>query len=137
MCFWSRVKHRLTDENYCELCKVNKLLFQPRPIYCTPCGVRIKRNAIYYILGTGEQRHAACMPCYNAAKETLQRESHMVPKGRLERKMNKEELEEGVTFLLLSSKDDNIRCHFIPLCCWGGICFGFLWFLFVLIWESK
>ncbi|KAJ6336556.1 hypothetical protein OIU76_006438 [Salix suchowensis] len=34
------------SENSCQLCAVEKLTFEPPPIYCTPCGGRIKRNAI-------------------------------------------------------------------------------------------
>ncbi|KAH9615481.1 hypothetical protein KSS87_003178, partial [Heliosperma pusillum] len=36
------------SENSCQLCAVEKLSFEPPPIYCTPCGARIKRNAMYY-----------------------------------------------------------------------------------------
>ncbi|XP_078169877.1 putative histone acetyltransferase HAC-like 1 isoform X3 [Carex rostrata] len=83
------------NENSCQLCAVEKLTFEPPPIYCTPCGARIKRNAMYYTIGTGEQRHYICIPCFNDARgETIEIEGHVVPKGRLEKKRNDEETEE-------------------------------------------
>ncbi|KAJ4958739.1 hypothetical protein NE237_025850 [Protea cynaroides] len=56
------------SENSCQLCAVEKLTFEPPPIYCTPCGARIKRNAMYYTMGTGDTRHYFCIPCYNEAR---------------------------------------------------------------------
>ncbi|KAE8655510.1 Histone acetyltransferase HAC12 [Hibiscus syriacus] len=42
------------SENSCQLCAVEKLTFEPPPIYCSPCGARIKRNALYYTMGAGD-----------------------------------------------------------------------------------
>ncbi|KAG9141278.1 hypothetical protein Leryth_001754 [Lithospermum erythrorhizon] len=40
------------SENSCQLCAVEKVTFEPPPIYCSPCGARIKkRNAMYYTIG--------------------------------------------------------------------------------------
>jgi E1A/CREB-binding protein len=83
------------SENSCQLCAVEKLTFEPPPIYCTPCGARIKRNAMYYTIGTGDTRHFFCIPCFNEARgETIMVDTSAIPKSRLEKKKNDEETEE-------------------------------------------
>ncbi|XP_059642973.1 histone acetyltransferase HAC1-like [Cornus florida] len=83
------------SENSCQLCAVEKLTFEPPPIYCTPCGARIKRNAMYYTVGNGDTRHYFCIPCYNEARgETILVDGNAVQKARLEKKKNDEETEE-------------------------------------------
>ncbi|KAJ4964510.1 hypothetical protein NE237_024449 [Protea cynaroides] len=83
------------SENSCQLCAVEKLTFEPPPLYCTPCGARIKRNAMYYTMGTGDTRHYFCIPCYNEARgEAIEVDGTAIPKARLEKKRNDEETEE-------------------------------------------
>ncbi|KAH0694953.1 hypothetical protein KY285_022050 [Solanum tuberosum] len=83
------------SENSCQLCAVEKLNFEPPPIYCTPCGARIKRNAMYYTIGAGDTRHYFCIPCYNEARgDTIVVDGTSVPKARMEKKRNDEETEE-------------------------------------------
>ncbi|XP_019707806.1 probable histone acetyltransferase HAC-like 1 isoform X2 [Elaeis guineensis] len=83
------------SENSCQLCAVEKLTFDPPPIYCTPCGARIKRNAMYYTIGSGETRHCFCIPCYNEARgETIEVDGSQFQKAKLEKKRNDEETEE-------------------------------------------
>uniref|UniRef100_A0A2P2MUJ5 histone acetyltransferase n=1 Tax=Rhizophora mucronata TaxID=61149 RepID=A0A2P2MUJ5_RHIMU len=83
------------SENSCQLCAVEKLTFEPPPIYCTPCGARIKRNAMYYTVGAGDTRHYFCIPCYNDARgDTIAVDGSAIPKARLEKKKNDEETEE-------------------------------------------
>ncbi|XP_070044184.1 histone acetyltransferase HAC1 isoform X2 [Nicotiana tomentosiformis] len=83
------------SENSCQLCAVEKLNFEPPPIYCTPCGARIKRNAMYYTIGTGDTRHYFCIPCYNEARgDTIVVDGTTIPKARMEKKKNDEETEE-------------------------------------------
>ena len=85
------------SENSCQLCAVEKLTFEPPPIYCTTCGVRIKRNNMYYTTGAGDTRHYFCIPCYNDARsETINVDGTPIPKSRLEKKKNDEETEEWV-----------------------------------------
>ena len=36
------------------------------PIYCTPCGTQIKRNAYYWTMRFAETRYFLCIPCYRA-----------------------------------------------------------------------
>ncbi|XP_021819938.1 histone acetyltransferase HAC1-like isoform X2 [Prunus avium] len=83
------------SENSCQLCAVEKLTFEPPPIYCTPCGARIKRNAMYYTMGAGDTRHYFCIPCHNEARgDTIVVDGTAIPKARLEKKKNDEETEE-------------------------------------------
>ena len=85
------------SENSCQLCAVEKLTFEPPPIYCTPGGARIKRNAMYYTMGAGDTRHYFCIPCYNEARgDTIVVDGTAIPKARLEKKKNDEETEEWV-----------------------------------------
>ncbi|PKU59864.1 histone acetyltransferase HAC1 [Dendrobium catenatum] len=91
----NQAMERSMSENSCQLCAVEKLTFEPPPIYCTPCGARIKRNAMYYTVGTGDTRHYFCIPCYNEARgDTIEAEGSTFPKLRLEKKKNDEETEE-------------------------------------------
>ncbi|KAI3512982.1 hypothetical protein L1887_20305 [Cichorium endivia] len=83
------------NENCCQLCAVEKLSFEPPPIYCTPCGARIKRNAMFYTIGTGDTRHYFCIPCYNETRgETINVDGTNILKARMEKKKNDEETEE-------------------------------------------
>ena len=103
------------NENSCQLCKVEKLTFEPPPIYCSPCGARIKRNAPYYTVGTGDTRHFFCIPCYNESRgDSIEVEGTNFPKARFEKKRNDEETEEWVS------------CHF----CSGG-CISVVLVIFV------
>lgn len=91
------------SENSCQLCAVEKLTFEPPPIYCTPCGARIKRNAMYYTMGAGDTRHYFCIPCYNEARgDTIVADGTAIPKARLEKKKNDEETEEWVRRLCVA-----------------------------------
>ncbi|KAL6629803.1 hypothetical protein ACP70R_029568 [Stipagrostis hirtigluma subsp. patula] len=83
------------NENSCQLCRVEKLTFEPPPIYCSPCGARIKRNAPYHTVGTGDTRHYFCIPCYNESRgDTIEVEGQTFLKAKLEKKRNDEETEE-------------------------------------------
>ncbi|XVF23249.1 hypothetical protein REPUB_Repub13aG0020200 [Reevesia pubescens] len=83
------------SENSCQLCAVEKLTFEPPPIYCSPCGARIKRNAMYYTMGAGDTRHYFCIPCHNEARgDNIVVDGTPIPKARLEKKKNDEETEE-------------------------------------------
>eukprot|EP01018_Ginkgo_biloba_P022499 Gb_41268 [translate_table: standard] len=82
------------SDNSCQLCAVEKLMLEPAPIYCTPCGARIKRNAVYHTMGTSESRHSFCIPCYNRS-DTVEVDGVLHPKSKLEKMKNNEETEEG------------------------------------------
>lgn len=96
------------SENSCQLCAVEKLTFEPPPMYCTPCGARIKRNSMYYTMGAGDTRHYFCIPCYNEARgDTIIVDGTAIPKARLEKKKNDEETEEWVCVICW-----NFSCSF-------------------------
>ncbi|XP_039005951.1 histone acetyltransferase HAC1-like [Hibiscus syriacus] len=83
------------SENSCQLCAVERLTFEPPPIYCSHCGGRIKRNATYYTVGAGDTRHYFCIPCHNDARgDSIVVDGTAIPKARLEKKKNDEEIEE-------------------------------------------
>nr|XP_043635392.1 histone acetyltransferase HAC1-like isoform X2 [Erigeron canadensis] len=83
------------SENSCQLCAVEKLSFEPPPIYCTPCGARIKRNAMYYTIGAGDTRHYFCIPCYNETRgDSINVDGTNCLKAKMEKKKNDEETEE-------------------------------------------
>ncbi|XVE91163.1 hypothetical protein DITRI_Ditri20bG0132300 [Diplodiscus trichospermus] len=91
----NQAMEHLMSENSCQLCAVEKLTFEPPPIYCSPCGARIKRNAMYYTVGAGDTRHYFCIPCHNEARgESIIVDGSNIPKARLEKKKNDEETEE-------------------------------------------
>ncbi|XP_010481202.1 PREDICTED: histone acetyltransferase HAC4-like [Camelina sativa] len=82
--------------NSCQLCAVERLVFEPIPIYCSPCGVRIKKNALHYSVAAGESKHCVCAPCYNEARENLvSLDGTCIPKAKLEKKKNDEQVGEG------------------------------------------
>ncbi|CAA7027415.1 unnamed protein product [Microthlaspi erraticum] len=82
--------------NACQLCGVERLVFEPIPIYCSPCGVRIKRNAVHYSAAAGESRHHVCAHCYNEAREnSVSVDGTCIPKTSLEKKKNDEQIGEG------------------------------------------
>ncbi|XP_047316063.1 histone acetyltransferase HAC1-like [Impatiens glandulifera] len=82
------------SENSCQLCAIERLTFEPPPMYCTPCGARIKRNAMYYI-GAGDTRHFFCTACYNESRgDTIVADGMTIPKSKMEKKKNDEETEE-------------------------------------------
>lgn len=116
-CFFSQSKAKAEknqamehamSENSCQLCAVEKLTFEPPPMYCTPCGARIKRNSMYYTMGAGDTRHYFCIPCYNEARgDTIIVDGTAIPKARLEKKKNDEETEEWVCVICW-----NFSCSF-------------------------
>ena len=94
------MEHRMSESS-CQLCAVETLTFEPPPIYCTPCGARIKRNAFYWTMQVGETRHYICIPCYNDPRaETVDIDGINYPKLKLEKRKNDEETEEPVWLVL-------------------------------------
>eukprot|EP01018_Ginkgo_biloba_P022569 Gb_20413 [translate_table: standard] len=89
------MKHQM-KENTCQLCMGGSLKFEPPPIYCTPCGARIRRNAIYYTAGVGVTRNYFCITCYNEIRDdTIGLDGVTYVKSKLEKRKNEEETEES------------------------------------------
>ena len=80
----------------CSACAVEHLTFDPIPIFCTQCGCRIKRNAVYYTSGTGDNSLNYCGPCYSRF-DVLENDGVKVQKSSLEKKKNDEHRAEGVS----------------------------------------
>eukprot|EP00250_Pteridium_aquilinum_P011855 c20351_g2_i1 orf=875-5692(+) len=88
------MEHQM-NENSCQLCAVETLTFEPPPIYCTPCGVRIKRNFPYWTMQCGETRHYFCIPCCSDVRsDTVVVDGTSYSKSKLEKRRNDEETEE-------------------------------------------
>ncbi|PUZ59198.1 hypothetical protein GQ55_4G021300 [Panicum hallii var. hallii] len=83
--------------NSCQLCKVEKLFFEPPPKYCSSCGARIKRNAPYYSGSITESgSYYFCVPCYSESRsDSILVNSIQLLKSKLAKKRNDDELEEA------------------------------------------
>lgn len=87
-------KHEL-KENTCQLCMGGNLKFEPPPIYCTPCGARIKRNSMYFSAGVGLTRSYFCLRCYSGIQhDTIGLDGVIYLKEKLDKRKNDEETEE-------------------------------------------
>ncbi|KAK6911212.1 hypothetical protein RJ641_023305 [Dillenia turbinata] len=88
----NRVRRKAEKDQAMEHFMIEKLTFEPPPVYCMPCGACIKRNGMYYTVGNGETRHYFCIPCYNEAHgDTIVVDGSAILKARLEKKKNDEE----------------------------------------------
>lgn len=89
------------NENSCQLCKLERLTFEPPPIYCSPCGSRIKQSAPYYIATISESGHYNfCVPCYTECRgDSIFVNTVPLLKSKLKKRRNDDELEEAVSIL--------------------------------------
>jgi hypothetical protein len=95
-----RIDPNNLPEDACQLCGTVRLSFEPPPLYCTPCGARIKRNGIYHFVMAGtDTKHVVCTQCFvDQRGDTVDIEGHQFPKSKLEKRKNDEEVEEAVGF---------------------------------------
>eukprot|EP00250_Pteridium_aquilinum_P010036 c19106_g1_i1 orf=591-5369(-) len=88
----NQAMERHMSTSACSACAVETLHFDPIPVFCTQCGSRIKRNAIYYTSGSNENSLSFCGPCYNTIRsDTLETDGFKVQKAALEKKKNDEQ----------------------------------------------
>jgi len=78
----------------CRACGAVRLTFEPPPMYCLSCNARIKKGQIYYYVMIDINKHSTCSSCYNSMKESFMVDGKAVPKSKLKKKKNEEELEE-------------------------------------------
>lgn len=84
-------------ESACRACGVERLTFEPPPLYCFSCVGRIKRGQVFHHVPTtsGEARRDAwCNPCFNAIQGFVEVEGQRFPKQSLVKKKNDDDLEE-------------------------------------------
>lgn len=57
------------NENYCQICALDRLAFPPMPIYCSACGMRIKNYGTYYSpKDENRAQMCFCSVCHNKAR---------------------------------------------------------------------
>ena len=86
-------------EQACRACGVERLTFEPPPLYCYGCVARIKRGQVYYhipahVSGGEARKDAWCNACYNAINGSVEVEGNKYAKTQLAKKKNDDDLEE-------------------------------------------
>ena len=86
-------------EQACRACGVERLTFEPPPLYCYSCVARIKRGQVYYhipphVTGGEVRKDAWCNACYNAINGSIEVEGTKYAKSQLAKKKNDDDLEE-------------------------------------------
>lgn len=85
-------------ENICHLCKQDKIMLAPVPIYCSCCGVRIRHNQSYYCTPDEATQCCFCTSCYKFSRDgNISFNGMCISKEKLCRKKNDEEIEEAVS----------------------------------------
>ena len=87
------------SESACQGCGVERLTFEPPPLYCYACVGRIKRGQVFYHIppsatGGEVRKDAWCNGCYNAIQGHVELEGQKWPKNVLAKKKNDDDLEE-------------------------------------------
>ncbi|KAM1164286.1 hypothetical protein ACFX13_024244 [Malus domestica] len=90
------MEDRENSEKVCQLCALGKLFFAPAQIYCSCCGLRIKRGVNYYCtLDEHSSRYCFCNLCYKGSRRgNISFHGIRISKATLGRKKNDEETEE-------------------------------------------
>lgn len=89
------LSHEIVEESLCQLCAHSRLVFEPPAIYCYSCGVKVKRNQVYYTSPpSSETKGQWCATCVSSAAEELMLDSFTVAKRDLVKKKNNDQSEE-------------------------------------------
>ncbi|XP_074377240.1 histone acetyltransferase HAC5-like isoform X2 [Apium graveolens] len=84
-------------ENICQLCARDSLQFAPAQLYCSSCGILIKRNLVFYRASgeTGVQ-HCFCTTCHrNSGGGIISFLGGQILKNKLQKEKNNEKIEES------------------------------------------
>ncbi|KAL1824388.1 hypothetical protein ACET3Z_011166 [Daucus carota] len=84
-------------ENICQLCATDSLEFAPAQLYCSSCGILIKRNLVFY-KETGEtgMQHCFCTTCYRSSVGgIISFHGGHILKNKLQKEKNNEKIEES------------------------------------------
>eukprot|EP00899_Mesostigma_viride_P001861 jgi/Mesvir1/11676/Mv00070-RA.1 len=126
-------------ENQCHVCSLERLAFEPPPLYCNSCGLRIKRNAPYHLSQLSESKVYICTQCFsNVAGDTIELEGMAHPKATMAKLKNDEELEEAwvqcdlcetwqhqICSLFNGRRNDGGEAEYVcPNCCLKGLLNG-------------
>lgn len=89
------LSHEIVEESLCQLCAHSKLVFEPPAIYCYSCGVKVKRNQVFYTSPpSSETKGQWCTACFGSAADELMLDSFTVAKRDLVKKKNNDQSEE-------------------------------------------
>ena len=89
------LSHEIVEESLCQLCAHSRLVFEPPAIYCYSCGVKVKRNQVFYTSPpSSETKGQWCTTCISSAADELMLDSFTVAKRDLVKKKNNDQSEE-------------------------------------------
>ena len=89
------LSHEIIEESMCQLCNHSRLVFEPPAIYCYSCGIKVKRNQVFYTSPpSSETKGQWCTTCFASAAEELMLDSFAVAKRDLVKKKNNDQAEE-------------------------------------------
>ena len=87
-----------SSTNSCRACGGEHLYFDPPPMYCTNCNIRIKPKATYYfvqaVTQSGDTKQCFCTNCYSGFGQTVEIDGNRFLKSHLAKRKNEEDLEE-------------------------------------------
>lgn len=91
-------------ENICQLCARDNLEFAPAQLYCSSCGILIKRNLVFYrASGETSVQHCFCTTCYrNSSGGIISFLGGQILKNKLQKEKNNEKIEESVSETLFN-----------------------------------
>ncbi|XP_049346193.1 probable histone acetyltransferase HAC-like 1 isoform X2 [Solanum verrucosum] len=85
------------SENVCQLCGTDRLVFVPRPVYCSSCCKCIKRNLVYYwAVDEAGGRHCFCTKCFRkSCGDDVSSQGLSISKNKFQKAKNNDQNEES------------------------------------------
>lgn len=122
----------LNPSDMCTVCQCTKLLYEPPVIYCSLCGLKIKRGQTYYSTPAdmGDFKGSWCHGCFTEQKgDRIMIDGTSIKKTDLLKRKNDEEIEEPwvacdncegwvhqICGLFNKGRNDNTRHYLCPDC---------------------